>query len=255
MKLLLIDAGNSQLKWRCEESLTGELLSRGVIGYVATAEDIITEINQKVGKPEQVGISCVKSASFKACLVDAAVSVWRIEPFVATVNAVDCGLRCSYQDPSRLGIDRWLAMIAVRHRCNGSFCVVDSGSATTFDWVSSQGDHLGGYIVAGLRLSVSALLAGTDQVLVESDKLSAALPVPGKGTTDAVYNGALFAFLAQVKEAYQYLLSVKDGAEACMVLAGGDAALLSSHLKVPHEVVNDLVFEGLKVMLENKGVR
>lgn len=253
MKLLLIDAGNTKLKWCCEDTASQELVARGADGYVGAADAIITAINQKVGKPDKVGISCVKSIPFKVELVDAVSRVWGITPFVASVESVAHGIRCSYEDPARMGVDRWLAMIAVRYRFRGCFCVVDSGSATTFDWVSSNGEHLGGFIVAGLRLSISALLAGTDQVIVDYDKLSGADPLPGKSTTDAVYHGALFSCLSQVKEAYQYLLSVQDTGEVRMVLAGGDAQLLSSHLtEIPHEIASDLVFEGLKVMLDLK---
>src|SRR3546814_5490867 len=60
------------------------------------------------------------------------------------------GLRNAYREPERLGVDRWLAMIAAWHTHRGAACIANAGTALTVDVIDAQGQHLGGIIAAGL---------------------------------------------------------------------------------------------------------
>ncbi len=245
MGVLFFDVGNTQIKWQYQEGQ--EQLVRGAVPSVEIAGNWLACLKRDVPEPEAIAVSCVKSAEYQARLVMLLRATFDVDPFVAVVTRQACGVTCSYQEPARLGIDRWLAMIAVRSQVSGAFCVVDCGSAVTIDWVNDQGIHLGGFIVAGLRLSITALLSGTDQVVVDDDRLQHAGVDPGKNTTDAVYNGAVSGVVSQVESAYQKLLQF-SAAEPILILTGGDAELLSGKLNVPHNLVNDLVFDGLKML-------
>ena len=69
-----------------------------------------------------------------------------------------------YRDPERLGVDRWLALIAARERSKQPTVIVDAGSACTIDLLDSEGRHLGGYILPGLTAMGEALVRGTHQI-------------------------------------------------------------------------------------------
>lgn len=246
MSLLLIDVGNTKLKW-CFEN--GQQVLFGEMPSEKGLEQALEGVAERIGIPCRIGLSCVKSNQYEQQLVALLKAVFNRDPFVAKVSRAACGVECSYPEPTRMGVDRWLAMISVRHQVSGAFCVIDCGSAVTFDWVSAAGSHQGGYILPGLRLSIEALLQGTDQVIVDYDKLSDATLCPGSNTTDAVYNGAMFSLVAQAASAYEYLLQLAGQGECVLVITGGDAALLSANLACPHRFMDGLVFDGLKVMM------
>jgi pantothenate kinase type III len=71
------------------------------------------------------------------------------------------GVRNAYPKHNKLGVDRWLAMLAAYHYYNAPVCIVSCGSALTLDIVDSQGQHLGGMIMPGLNLMQQALSRGT----------------------------------------------------------------------------------------------
>lgn len=252
MSDLLIDIGNTHFKWLLRG---GEQAQRGVGSSGEDYDDAIGLLAASLGEVDRVGVACVKSQVYQQAMVAALQRHFGVEPFVACVSSDACGVVNSYTDPARMGVDRWLAMIAARQRAAGAFCVVDCGSAVTFDWVGRNGRHIGGYIVAGLRLAVSSLLSGTDQVIVDYDGLVDGRPEPGRNTTDAVYNGAVFSLVAQVEAAHQSLCRLAGQSSAQLVLTGGDAGLVSRFLGCEAEVVDDLVFEGLEVMMNAAGDR
>ena len=70
-------------------------------------------------------------------------------------------MRNAYAEPARLGIDRWAAIIAAYHRFPEGACVVDCGTACTFDLVDAGGRHRGGYILPGLSAMEGAVLGET----------------------------------------------------------------------------------------------
>lgn len=243
MDTLYFDVGNTQIKWlyRSEASdLYGAERSDNV--GLMWAESL----RKKVSEPKRIAVSCVKSSEYLSVLISSLKSAYGLEPFVANVLRAECGVVCSYDDPSRMGIDRWLAMVAVRSQFKGAFCVIDCGSAATFDWVDAEGNHVGGFILPGLKMSVSALLQGTDQVVVDADRLQVAGIEPGVSTTEAVYNGVLFSFVSQIESAFRKLMEIAGGSQVDLVLTGGDAKLLTDKIKVPHKVVGNLVFIGLE---------
>src|SRR6185503_15791565 len=82
---------------------------------------------------------------------------------VATA-AEQFGVRCAYTEPSRLGVDRWVAVLAAYHAARGAACAIDAGTAVTFDAVDSAGMHLGGLIFPSARLLAAALDRNTSNI-------------------------------------------------------------------------------------------
>ena len=164
------------------------------------------------------------------------------------MTAEALGVQCAYRDHGRLGIDRWLALLAGWSLAAGPCVVVDAGTALTLDWVDRSGQHQGGLILPGLRLGIGALLQGTSNVLVDFDKLDQAEVLPGRNTTDAVYNGALFAQVATVEYALKQLQQQEPAAK--LLITGGDGALVGRHLGCHYQFIEDLVFQGMRLLAD-----
>jgi type III pantothenate kinase len=172
----------------------------------------------------------------------------------ASTSRVLAGVECAYADEKKLGVDRWLAVVAAYQHYQSPVCVVDCGSALTIDMVNSAGRHLGGYILPGLNMSVRALLGQTQSVRFTSESFQAKLEA-GVNTSEAVQNGALLLQTGAVKEAWVRFLQYLDSRneqhdQARLVLTGGDAALVTHWLGLPFEQFDDLVLRGLRLAFD-----
>ncbi|GLQ30462.1 type III pantothenate kinase [Litoribrevibacter albus] len=144
----------------------------------------------------------------------------------------------SYDDPSKLGVDRLLAIEAAYRHYETSLVVIDCGSAVTLDVVDKHGKHQGGYIVPGFRLQMESLLQGTN---LSFDEL---LPDTrlGKNTTECIRHGSL----RMIKSLCESLILEVEPAK--VVLTGGDLNGVLSSLSELGEVDQYLVFNGLKAV-------
>lgn len=168
---------------------------------------------------------------------------WDVEPWFARSVSEVGGLRNSYAEPERLGVDRWLAMLGARERVAGRLCVVDAGSALTLDIVAADGRHEGGYIIPGRRLMERALLFDTGRVRFAED--AGYSLEPGTSTAEAVRHGITAAQVGALRT----VLAAGDGSgEMFPVFCGGGAESLMSLAGVDGLLAPDLVFEGLELM-------
>jgi len=165
--------------------------------------------------------------------------------FVAT-SAERFGVRCAYAEPQRLGVDRWLAVLAAHHRAAGAACVIDSGTAVTFDAVAGDGEHLGGLILPGARLLAAALDRNTSNIGATPAPAGApkGLALLGRDTATAVGHGAMLAISAALDRAVR-TVAAAVGTTPRVYLTGGDAAELFAWLETKVEARADLVLEGL----------
>lgn len=159
------------------------------------------------------------------------------------------GVRLAYSDVASLGVDRWLAMLAVHKRVmDEDVILVSAGTAITVDLLSRSGVHFGGYIVPGVQTAARSLWRATDGVGAPSLELAKNWQ-PGKSTLQCVESGfaALFTgFLLQVtSQAQSYFVSPK------IIMTGGDADTLAKLLPNSFNlrVWADLVLDGLAVAL------
>jgi type III pantothenate kinase len=235
---LQMDVGNSSAKWRLLEN--GQVAARGK--YVIDDEASRATLLACTPGLNQVWISSVAGLEAEAALVAMLLERWQVEPWLARTQGCTGDLVNSYSDPSRMGVDRWLAMLGARRRVKGSLCVVDAGSALTIDFVDAAGRHEGGYIIPGAALMERALLLDTDRVRFDEDagyELS-----PGLSTAEAVRHGIALAQAGAVGLALD-----RTGSEpASLLFCGGGARVLMQLLNRGGEYVPDLVFEGLEVM-------
>lgn len=231
MSRLLLDAGNTRLKWVWESRLPAEA---GVLEY-ADADEIAVLAEQA----DSVWVACVSGDERESRLRGVLESVGKPVHWLKTEESA-CGVRNAYVPFERLGVDRWLAAVAARQRIDGAVLVVSAGTALTVDAVSSEGVFLGGVIVPGLSLMRSSLERATAGIVATHGDV-VAFP---RNTGDAVASGALQAAAGAVERQYR-VLSEKSGMEPVCLVSGGDALLLLSHLEIPATYVPALVLEGV----------
>jgi type III pantothenate kinase len=235
---LQLDVGNSSAKWRLLKD--GHVVARGK--YVASDKASRFVLLNCAEQLDQIWISSVAGPAAESELVALLQQQWGVEPWCARTRARTGSLCNSYDDPARMGVDRWLAMLAGRAREAGRICVVDAGSALTIDIVDESGQHEGGYIIPGPLLMERALLLDTDRVRFD-EEVDYALS-PGSSTAEAVRHGIALAQAGAVA-----LVIDRGGNEAMQLLfCGGGGEALMQLLDRGGSFVPDLVFEGLGVM-------
>ena len=247
--ILEIDAGNTSLKWRWRGSAANS--ARGLRQLEAAVAH--------AGRPDEVLVCNVRGEEFEAELAEWVAGKWELRPRFATVARACAGVTIQYPDPSRLGADRWLAMLAGFRRARGSCAIVDSGTALTVDLLDAGGLHLGGYIMPGLEALRTALTRNTSIRLAPADAAESA--APGNDTGAAVRNGTLHMLRSAVRAALERFEREHERPRPkqdspMAILTGGDAALLDAFLKEEPGrgdvlTVPDLVLDGLALAWPN----
>lgn len=155
------------------------------------------------------------------------------------------GVTNAYQQSHMLGVDRWLVMLGAHSVYpQENVMIIDAGTAVTVDWLDEQGIHQGGWILPGLRLQQQAVVKNT--VKVFSSDVFNAKPVPGKDTVNCLQNGCLAAVLGAIH------LGWKLDKASRIILTGGDAVYLKSHLNSLPVTINPLLqFHGLIRYIDN----
>lgn len=236
MAVLDVDLGNSRIKYR---SLDQPEECFGALDYDSPLPPLAAV--------ERVRVSSVLSGEREARFRRRVRERYGCEcEFARSVSAA-AGVTNGYQDPSALGVDRWLAVLAAHRRFESGVLVVDLGTAATFDFVTAQGAHLGGYIVPGLALMRRSLLTDTAEVRYGETRAPSDLQ-PGTTTRDAVERGLLAALVSLVQAELEHAQQLCQHS-ARLVLCGGDADAVAAHLEAPHEIVPDLVLDGLALAL------
>lgn len=230
--LLYVDQGNTRAKFWLVRA--GQVLCRGSV--VGTAE-----LQQELHGRSIAGIvlATVKSADEAALLL----MPWRdAVPSPVLVSVRTHILPTAYDDATKLGIDRWLGVLAARAMGAGPALVVDAGTAITVDVLSAQGLHAGGYILSGLAMQQAALAAETVRVkFPQADWGAQSL---GTNTAAAVGHGSIRAICALVREMAQ---DFDQGPR--IYLTGGNARDLAQFLPEA-QVVDDLLLIGMQAYMQ-----
>jgi type III pantothenate kinase len=240
--LLALDAGNTRVKWGVAGA--GEWVATGAVATQRAAE--LAAVLKEVPRVQRAIASNVAGPEIqleleRVCLgLGASLRVIRSE-------AVQLGVANGYRDPSQLGSDRWAALIAAHHAHAGHKLVVNAGTALTVDALTADGKFLGGIIVPGPALMRSSLDRGTAG-LRSTEGTFHALPL---GTADAITSGAIQAAagaVARMREA----MAGAGAAPTRIVLSGGAAHEIASHLPIGVVIHENLVLDGL-VLIGRQG--
>ena len=179
------------------------------------------------------------------------LEIWDVEPRWVVSGASACGVTNGYDHPTRLGVDRWVALIGARHRilARGAprpILVVMVGTAVTVDALDTEGNFLGGLILPGFGLMLRALEMGTAGLKAPTGE---AVDFP-TNTSDALMSGGSDAIAGAIERMHRKLLK-RCGQEPALLMSGGAAVKLQSISDLPFETVETLIFDGL-LQLQSK---
>lgn len=242
MAILLIDVGNTAWKYALLESAAEPVQAVQRIAAPTIAERVDLLQQALPQRPQWVAVSSVGHAAALEAIQQAFV-VPNGDLRVAVVEQDYDGFHLGYADVSRLGVDRWLAMLAVRQQltAGSSALMADCGTAVTVEWLSRD-EHLGGLIAPGLRLMANALGKETaDLPGLELGAVSGRAACWGHSTEDAIASGCYRSVVSLLEQQRQ-----KASAEAELFLTGGDAVLLAEDLPA-WQLQQHLVLEGLRL--------
>ena len=225
-----LDIGNRRIKWRCA----------GVTGIVS--HDQLPAIEEDVHRIRLASVKGEQEMWSIRCREQ-----YGVTPEIAQVNRSLAGVRCGYDDPTKLGIDRWLAVCAAWRDCHDACVVVDAGTALTIDVVQASGQHLGGYIVPGLGSMRTNLWESTEHVKVANPEIASSFEY-GRTTAAAVHNGTFRMAIALINQ----VVASEHAQTSLVYLTGGDAALLEKHIVGEVCLKPFLVLDGLELALPSE---
>ena len=231
--MIAIDAGNTRIKWgvhngagwlaqgalpTCEALGLAELSAHWPAGALVVACNV-------AGTMVQESIRMALQNRFPA-------------PLWLRSSASACGVRNAYEQPERLGADRWAALIGARGQLVSDCLVVCAGTATTVDWLDASGEFRGGLILPGVDLMRASLARNTAQLPLAEGEFRMA----PRNTMDAIVSGCLNAQLGAIERMFS-CFSGEPG--ALCLLTGGAAPHIAPHLNIPYRVSENLILDGL----------
>ncbi|MDL2284568.1 type III pantothenate kinase [Oxalobacter sp. OttesenSCG-928-P03] len=251
--LLLIDAGNTLIKWALALSDTSG--APGHASWLHTGETRHDELEKlehlwqdasSERAIKRILISNVAGLETKKRIV-ALLRNLRPAPFRTTWFAsapVLAGVKNGYTDFSQLGSDRFASLVGARSLFPGkNLVVVTCGTATTIDTLTADGSFVGGMILPGLRLMASSLFGNTAQ-LPDIGRMTDDIPEFATDTISAIRNGCMTAQAGAIEHAVTIHARHLDNVHC--ILSGGAAKLVLPYLSIPAQIVDNLVLVGLQ---------
>lgn len=237
---LFIDVGNSRTKWAAWDGThwvaEGSMEAGAETGWVGALPQ----------KPEAVWIASVSAEARVEQLVQACRQEFGLEAGRLHTTASACGVTCAYAEPARLGVDRWLAIVAGWQEMRGPVVVFDCGTAITVDAVDGTGAHLGGLIIPGLGLMRRSLYSSTAGI---PDEGEGDVGLLARDTRSAVTGGSLYAALSFMQRVGAELRG-HLGTQTRILATGGDVQRLRPLLGPEFEWRPQLVLDGMRAVVE-----
>lgn len=162
-------------------------------------------------------------------------------------SGVKTGVRILYKEPRGVGADRIVDAVAVQALYGGPACVVDFGTATTFDAITREGEYLGGAIAPGIYIGAEGLYSRTAKL----PRVDIRRPpsVIGRTTEHAMQSGLLFGYVAMV-EGMVARFRQELGDDMKVIATGGLADLIAAETDVVDVVAPWLTLDGLRLIWE-----
>ena len=257
---LFFDVGNTRLKWAAVESTqnpgaqqkklwaySGSISSKSLQSAEHRAE-LADYISKTLPKPAAIGFSCVAGEEALANLKSLFPQWSDLEWQQLRGDSPYAGMRSLYQDSSKLGADRWAALIGARALSNKNSLIVSAGTATTIDLLGSNGVHYGGWILPGVALMQASLANNTAQLDLATRSGNHGF---GTCTNDAIIGGCDAAQVGAILYAMQQAKEMNIPVEKIWI-DGGNAKVLAQEIaqtnlpaKQMIEVSEGLVLRGI----------
>ena len=247
MTLLAIDIGNTRLKWA---QYAGPQPGSALLAQGAVFLETIDQLSDPGGHwarlaPPTSMLGCCVAGDAVRHRVEEQLELWDVTPRWVVSSAAEAGVINGYDHPTRLGSDRWVAVIGARGRLlaagrSGPALVVMAGTAVTVDAVDETGRFLGGLILPGHGIMLKALEAGTAGLRVPTGEVRD-FPT---NTSDALTSGGTYAIAGAIERMYRELQRRCGRAPHCIV-TGGAGWKVAPALAIPYELADTLIFDGL----------
>ena len=245
MTFLAIDIGNTRLKWAQYESARpgARLLAHGA-EFLDNIDKLADGVWSTLAAPACM-LGCFVAGEAVKRQVEEQLELWDIDPQWVVASAQEVGLTNHYDHPTRLGADRWVAMIGAWHRMlaqGGARPIVVAmvGTAVTVEAIDARGHFLGGLILPGHGIMLRALESGTAGLHVPTGEVRN-FPT---NTSDALTSGGTYAIAGAMDHMVRELRS-HCGEEPLCFMTGGAGWKMAPSLSTPFALVDNLIFDGL----------
>lgn len=251
---LLLDLGNSRLKWALVAEATQTIVAQNSLDNATFNDEAFWQQLQQAATNIQIS-NVYLSAVGQLSLVQQLAAFCKIKLHCSLqqlhtkshikLNATAPPLINAYAEPTQLGIDRWLNMLAAYHEHQAAVMVVSFGTATTIDIVDASGQHLGGYILPGIQMMQTVLENATADENISVDKPTTDDLNPASNTQNAAAKGVLLAQVASIEKIYQQHAAHK----LQLVITGGGVKAIETLITLPYQLECDLVFKGMLLQI------
>jgi len=252
MAFLALDIGNTRLKWALYASAepNATLLNHGA-EFLENIDKLADGGWSQIGAPSRV-LGCIVAADAVRRRVEEQMEAWEVNPQWVVSSEAEAGLTNGYDHPTRLGADRWVAMIGayqrmLSHGTARPMIVVMVGTAVTVEAVDASGKFLGGLILPGHGIMLRALESGTAGLHVPTGEVR---PFP-TNTSDALTSGGTYAIAGAVECMVQHLRA-HTGQEPLCYMTGGAGWKMAPSMTRPFELVDNLIFDGLLYIAQQR---
>jgi len=250
MNFLALDVGNTRLKWALYERPHPDAT---VLAHGAEFLENIDRLSEgpwsQLPVPDRM-LGCVVAGDAIKRRVQEQMELWDVSAQWVVPSAQEAGLINGYDFPSRLGSDRWVAMIGARKRMLARgparpLVVAMVGTAVTVEAIDAGGRFLGGLILPGHGIMLRALESGTAGLHVPTGEVT---PFP-TNTSDALTSGGTYAIAGACERMVQHLRE-RTGEEPMCVMTGGAGWKMAPSMSVQFELVDNLIFDGLLALAD-----
>lgn len=246
MAFLAVDVGNTRLKWALYDApRPGAVLQAQGAEFLENIDKLAEGPWSSLPRPDRMLGCAVAADAVKRRVEEQMDELWDVPAQWVFSSAAEAGLTNGYDHPTRLGADRWVAMIGAWHRMLGRgaprpLVVVMVGTAVTVEAVDVHGRFLGGFILPGHGIMLRALESGTAGLHVPTGEVRE-FPT---NTSDALTSGGTYAIAGAVERMVQHVRK-QCGAEPACFMTGGAGWKMAPHMSVEFELVDSLIFDGL----------
>jgi len=196
---------------------------------------------------EKTVISCVVPPMVKVLDAFCRKYLGRAPHWVDAKTAA--GMPILYNNPMEVGADRIVNALAAFHKYKTALIVVDFGTATTFDVISSGGEYLGGAISPGIMIAAEALYKETSK-LPRVEIMAPPKNIIGKDTENSIKSGIIYGYAGLVDGMVERM-KTEMGTNLKVIATGGLAALMKDVAGTIEAIEPDLTLRGLKIISEN----